>query len=203
MKSRDKKKNSIKKTVIVMAFLALVIVAFYFIVSRKSAPDDDNSTENKTEVQKLLDKDINANFPGSPRETLKLYSRIIKCLYNEDMSDEQLKNMASQIRVLFDDELLKNNPEEEYMDRLKKEIAAYKKVNKIILSYVIQNYSAIEFNTVDDIEYATILANYTVKKKNDFSQTIEEFMLRKDENGNWKILGWKLSDSVEVEGEDY
>lgn len=190
-------------TAIAMFLMAVIVVGAFFLLNhRDSDSDSDQSQTVLTEVEKLLAKDLDHSYPGTPREVLKLYSRILKCFYSGTMSDSQIEQMAGQIRKLFDEELLASNPEREYLEDLKTEIEEYQSLKKTIMSYVIEKSSSVEKSTVEGKEYATILATYLVKEGTSYEKTYEEFMLREDEKGHWKILGWRLVQPTEVEDED-
>ena len=49
--------------------------------------------------------------------------------------------------------------------------------------------------TDEEKEYARVIASYTQQEDRKYFKVYEEFILRKDENGKWKILGWYLTDA--------
>ena len=51
----------------------------------------------------------------------------------------------------------------------------------------------------EENHFAKIIASYTMKEASDYKKTYEEFLLREDENGRWKIVGWRLTDPIEIE----
>lgn len=191
-----KSKKVSGKSIIVLLVLAAIIVVYCVHISNKMDEGARLSSSNK-EVAKLLGKDLELEYPATPRDVLYLYSDIIKCFYNSKLSDDELEGLAGQVRKLFDEELLINNPEEEYMMDLKTEIKEYKSLKKTISNYIIQKNSSIEKTVMDGVEYASVTATYLTKEKKNYGRTYEEFMLRKDSDGKWKILGWKLLDPKE------
>lgn len=78
------------------------------------------------------DENLDKNFPATPREVVKLYNRIITCFYNDEYTDDELYDLGDQARKLFDDELLENNPRDEYFKNLKEDISEYHDKNKTI-----------------------------------------------------------------------
>lgn len=177
-----------------MIVFGIAIVAIYFKFSTSTSPIIKESSSNKTELETLLDKDIEDNYPSSPREVIRLYTRIMKTFYNENLKDEQVNQLAKQICFLYDDELLTNNPYEDYLLELKVEITEYKKENRNIMNEVIEDSNNVEYWTKEGWEYASLTVGYTIKEKDNYTKLYEDFILRKDNQGNWKILGWKLSD---------
>ena len=77
-----------KKAGIVVAALlcvALVCGGFYYLKNRPSGIDKE---ENLTEVQKIITRDLDQQYPPTPREVVKFYNRIIMSYYGEDYSDD-------------------------------------------------------------------------------------------------------------------
>ncbi len=82
----------------------------------------------------------------------------------------------------------------EYVEDLKAEVADYKKKKKTIASYQVSKNSEIIYQEMDAENYATMSGYYRVKTKKSNPVTVcEEFLLRKDKEGYWRILGWELS----------
>jgi hypothetical protein len=50
---------------------------------------------------------------------------------------------------------------------------------------------------VDNKKMASIVGMFVIKDKKGINRTYEKFILREDEKGNWKILGWDLTEPVE------
>lgn len=198
----EQPKKKVLHTVIGMTLLAVVVIGGFFLLTKRQENRGGEDAIANTEVEKLIAKDLDNNYPGTPREVLKLYSRIIKCLYGEKIDDEQLKKLASQIRLLFDAELLEANPESEYIEDLKAEIKEYNEQKKVIVSYIVQKNSSVKKSTVEGKEYAQIVTSYMLREKENFSKSYEEFILRQDENGHWKILGWRLMDPSEADEDE-
>lgn len=196
----SKSKKRIIATVVGMCILAAVVISAFYVLTKRQSRSSELASGSETE--KIIAKDLENNYPGTPREVLKIYSRITKCIYNENVSQEQLKQLAGQIRVLFDEELLSANPENEYMEDLQSDVNEYREQKKSIVSYVVQKSSSVNKSTVEGKEYATILATYMVKEKNRYNKSYEEFILRKDDKGRWKILGFRLLKPEEVNDDE-
>lgn len=182
-----------------MMIFGIAIVAIYFKLSTSTSPIIKDSISDKSELETLLEKDIDNNYPSSPREVVKLYTRIMKCFYNESLEDEQVNQLATQICLLYDAELLANNPYEDYLLDLKVEITDYRNAKRNIMNEVIEDSNQVKNWTKAGAEYASLTAGYTIKEKDNYTKLYEDFILRKDEKGNWKILGWKLSDKTAIE----
>ncbi|MCI5823165.1 MAG: hypothetical protein MR010_09065 [Lachnospiraceae bacterium] len=189
-----KKAIRIGLSVIICAGL---VVGYYYYLSHRN---DNNTTEDATkvtEVDKILQKDFDEQYPTSPREVVKWYNRIITAYYGEEYTDEQLEEMADQARKLLDDELLQYNPKDTYLENLKKDIDNYKTLNKKIVQSSVSDSNDITYATVKGASCAYVNAYYFSKEGSNYSRTYQEFVLRKDSKGKWKILTFRLT-----EGED-
>ena len=95
-----------KKTGIVILTIALIaaICGSFYVVNDKSKRANQKE-KVLTEVQRITTKDLDKNYPQTPREVVKFYNRIVKCYYGMQYSDEELDVLTDQALKLFDDEL--------------------------------------------------------------------------------------------------
>ncbi len=193
-----KKKNTIV-TVIVMIVVAAVIVGGYFFISARKNADNYEGGKDKTEVDSLLEKNLDTGYPVTAREVVKFYSRILKSYYNEVLTEDQLGRLLDQMRRLFDDELLAENPRETHLADLKEEINDFAARKCTITSYQVEQAGNIITWSDEGKDYSRVIASYTEKEDNDYLKVYEEFILRKDVFGKWKILGWRLTDKDAME----
>ena len=177
---------------IVMIILAFVVIGGFFLV-RHSGERNQETRKNKTEVEKLMELDLDENYPGTAREVLKINNRLMKCYYNEDLTDEQIKALAMQNQKLFDEELLKRNPYDAYVERLKKEIEAYKKSKVTIINIGLQDLADAETEERGGYKFCNLLVSYFLKEGNGHKKTNHKYYLREDEKGRWKILFWEVT----------
>lgn len=172
---------------------AACVVLLYYLISEGKIGRTGNSGATETEVQKLLDKDIDTKYPETPTEVVKLYWRFNKCIYNTSMSDKNLQGMVKQLRKLYDEELLaeEGNSWDDMLEKVKKDQKSYLKKEKKIASYVVQKNSTIQTAKLDGRECATVISGVLTKAKSEREQIYEKFMCRRDEDGKWRILGWQ------------
>ena len=94
------------KGVILLCIMALLIVGYYYYLSNKSVPSVDENMDvtalTKSEV--ALMRNLDVNYPQSPREVVKYFSEITECFYNEEHTSEEIEALANQIRSIYDDE---------------------------------------------------------------------------------------------------
>lgn len=106
------KKNG-QKIIFAVVCVVIIVGLFWYTAAKKG-----NSAENNddlTEVEKVITKNLEKNYPETPREVVKFYNRIITCFYDEEYTDDELYELGDQARLLMDDELLENNSRDDYL----------------------------------------------------------------------------------------
>ena len=184
-----------------ITFAAVLIVTVYIRLSSKGASNNGATIDN-SELGQLLSRDMDLNYPTNPYDVVTLYSRIIKVYYDGGYTDDQLNGLAQHARAMFDAELLSYNDYDEYMERLKTEIEAYKINNKKIVEYTVQRASDIELFTDSGTQYARVkVIYYTLESSSNRNKVYEEYTLRQNGSGQWKILFWDVIPETGVKGE--
>ncbi len=189
--------NKARKPVILTLTALAVIALFYFCARRQIDNNEKISAEN--EITKLINRDLELNYPSTPKSVVSLYSDIISVLYKEDCTEDQIELLAKQARGLFDEELLQLNEYEGYMDRLKIELELYENADRYISGYEVESGYNIEYFKIKQDSYARIAVKYYVREGKNLISIYEEYTLREDEDGNWKILYWELADASSME----
>ncbi len=177
------------KTIILIVIMALLVGGYYFHLSNKSENSGDDVVV--TEVQEVLLRNLETNYPPTPKEVVKYYSEISKCLYNEEYTDEQLEQMADKLLAIYDDELVRANPREEYIEQLKKDVESFRENSYTITSFTLSASTDVEEYTVAGREMAQLYCIYNIRTGAEYSSNQQVFVLRKDtETKHWKILGF-------------
>ena len=175
-------------------FAVMVIAAFalyYYLVNKVERSEPEVET---TVVQDVLLRNLETNYPATVREVIKYYNEIISCYYNEAPTEEELAALSEKAMELYDAELADYQSEEMYLQELKKEIAGYDS-NDVVLSHTaLSSSTAVEYYTHNGRECAQIRCIYTMRQKVNLKTIRELYVLRKDDSGRWKILGWTTSD---------
>lgn len=180
------KKNRI--IIIILVCVALLVGGYAVWMNYNSTSSEDVEL---TKVQQLITKDLEKNYPATPREVVKMYNEIITCFYGEEYTEEELEKLIDMTLALMDDELAANNPKEEYLKRAKADIAAFEQAERTIVSYTLPSSNDVEFGTIGDSESAIVQTSYFIREKSSYSKTYQDYLLRKDVDGKWKILGFE------------
>lgn len=187
------KRFSGKKGIVILVFLACLIIGYYAYLSNRTKPEEETvEVEVLTEVQTVLSRDLETNYPPTPREVVKYFSEISKCFYNEEYTDEELIQLADKIRLLYDDELVANQDEEDYIDALKKDIKDFNEKKRTIAAYEPSSSIDVETFQEDGYDWARLYCIYKIKEGSVIVNSNTQFLLRKDAKGHYKIYGWKL-----------
>lgn len=189
----DKPKKNVLTAFILMVVVAAAVIVLYYFISKPSDGETKGMAEPGSEVEKLIQKDLDTKYPATPSEVVKLYWRFNKCMYNTGMSDENFEQLLTQLRKLYDEEFLakEENSWEKMLENFKKDRDEYMSSKKTIAMYTIEPSSSAVHGKIDDEKYVTIMCTVMVKQKANRTSVVERFMCRCDENDNWKILGWE------------
>ena len=179
-----------------LILLIVAMVGYYAYLSNKSHKVHEETT--MTYVETTLSRNLENNYPPTPKEVLKYYNELQKCLYNEDCTEEQLDSLILKVRELYDEELLENNSLASQSIQLKQEIKLYKEKKRRITSASVASSANVIYDTVDGYEFAKLNCGYNVMEGNNSNPTTQVFLLRKDSNRRWKIYGWKIMDDFQV-----
>jgi len=198
---KKKKKNNKMATIFMLVILGAILVCLcVWVVQRlekgKNGYLGEGNAEARSEAQKLIDKNLDDSYPATEREVVKIYCRIQQEIYSGECSEEDVQKLFKQMRKLYDEELLAENSYDKQYKGLMDEVKKYKK-NKIkITSYHILDESGeVEKGTYEGKEQALVDVGFKTKENDDRQSHVQEFVLRKDDDGRWKILGWYKVDA--------
>jgi hypothetical protein len=191
-----RKRNDGVKRIVIMLFLAAIVVGGFAIIAFRNKPS--TATPNMlTPVQEVLSRNLENNYPTTPKEVLKYYSEITRCFYSETYTPEELSQLAVKSRQLLDDELRAQQTDDEYLNDLRTSIDIFKSNDRFISSYSVSSAADINYYRYENADWAKAMCVFTVRDGKKMVATQEEFLLRKDDTGHWKIFGWRVYDDKE------
>ena len=176
------------KSAAVLAVMVITVFALYYYLVNKverSGPEVET-----TAVQDVLLKNLEKDYPPTVREVIKYYNEIMNCYYSEKPTETELQELADKALELYDAELVSYQSREAYVENLKAEIAAFEAAETVLSHVALSSSTAVEYYTYQGRECAQIRCIYTVRQKTDLMTIREIYVLRKDDTGKWKILGW-------------
>ena len=175
-----KTNTSVTKITVLFIVLLVLVVGYYAYLSGTHRTEQQEAV--MSEVDTALSRDLDNNYPATPKEVIKYYNDLMKCFYNEECTEEELQDLGRKSLQLFDEELQENNDEDTYLIRLQGEVQNYKD-NK-------RNYS------VDGYSFARISCGYTMTENGKKTSTVMVYLLRRDDSRRWKIYGWETADQL-------
>lgn len=187
-----------KFIIIGIACVCLICAGFYFF-----SKENKDVEKDLTEIEKVIVKDLEQNYPKTPREVVKFYNRIVKCYYGDEPTEKELNDLVDQMMYLLDEDLLLVNPRDTYYNSVVSDIKQYKEENKSVVSTDVCDSNDVTYVTDDKNgegekdELAYVTASYFVNEDGQFGYTYQQFVLRQDEDGRWKILTF-----YQIKGED-
>ncbi len=190
------------KGMICLGILILMLVGYYYYLSNRSYDRKQEQEVEISAVQEILLRDLDRSYPPTPKEVLRYYLEITKCLHNEELTDEELYDLAMKIQGLYDDELIANKTENDYIADLKSEVTTFRDNNYKISNYYTSSSTDVDYFTADEFEFAKLFCTYYIRVQSTTQTLNEVFLLRKDEVGHWKIYGWEPVMEQETDGSE-
>ncbi len=195
------------RTIVITAIMVALVLGGYLYLGHKNRGNastqkmEENIVSEMTVAQKLIAQAPYMDYPATPVQLLKYYNEISKCFYNEVISDEELAKLAKIARGLYDEELLAQQTEEEYLEALKKDIINMHGMNIRIFWTEVSPSTDVEYFVHEDRECAKLYNTIEEQSGGMFQTAREVFILRKDDTGHWKIFGFKLMEGEENGGD--
>ena len=191
-----KKKTTIIGIIGIVAIAVAVIVVFWMQSHKNENPGEPEV--DVSQVMELLLRDIENSYPPTPKEVLKYYSEITCCFYNDSLTQEQLEQLAERSYVLYDDELKDHMSFDQYLEDLQQEVLSFQAQKIVVSGYSVSAAADVERFDEDGFEWARLYATYRLRQGTEYLYSNEVFLLRKDDDGHWKIYGFDLVEDQEV-----
>lgn len=187
------KKSGGIKIIIIGVILAVLVVGYYFHLANKTEEPQEEMVES-TKTQVVLMRDLEKNYPPSPKEVIKYFNEVSECFYNEKYTEEELLALAEKIQGIYDEELIANKTQEEYIQDLRDDIEEMKANDRSLSSYQLSASTDVEEFVENGRNCARLYCIYNIRQGTGMLQSQVVFILRQDEEKHWKILGWDLDD---------
>lgn len=191
------KKFKMSTSIIIIVVSVVLITGVYFVLANYFSDDEETSEVQISALQNVLLRNMENNYPPTPKEVLKYYSDITQCFYAGGYTDEELIALADRALELYDDELKANQDYDVYIADLKLEISKYKEQDWNISSYTTSASIDVEEFEKDGYQWAQLYGFYNIRQSSYIVKVTEKFLMRKDEAGRWKIYGWEQVEALE------
>ena len=192
-------KNGRKIMVVAIVILFITALLGLFIYLNNKPQSNEEEEIVISQVDNIVLRNLDLNYPPTPKEVLKYYSEITVCLYQENLTEEELVKLAQTARKLYDADLCASMTEEEYIESLREDVLEFNSMKLVVSGYTVSASTDVFYFQQDEYECAKLYATYRLRQGTEYIYSNEVFIMRKDEDGHWKILGWELLDEEEVE----
>ncbi len=189
--------KGVVRTTITVVIMVVLVLGYYAYISNRKAIELQNT--KVSEADRLILEDIEGNYPKKPRDVVKLHVRMLQQIYAAELDDDKLSKMVDQMRRLYDDRLLNNqgNSKEEQLSSIRAEIDSHDGKKYKITNYDIDEESQTLYSEVDGEDVANLYATYTILDDKATYKQVYLYVLVKDKDGHFKILGWQRDNSKE------
>lgn len=187
---KKKKKTSLSSTVILVAFILCAGLVVYFSIFKGSRA----SNAGAALYEEVTSRDLSKDYPQTPVEVANVYCSIVKCMYTDDLTEDQLFTLCGQMRTLYSRELLESNPINDMLYRLEQEIEFFKDEKVSVSSFVIEPAEDVEYSVIADKKRANVEFHFTLKGAK-VNRLPEEILLEEDDKREFKIIGWRSHES--------
>ena len=184
-------KNKKLTLLLAMAIVAVIVIIMFFRIANSKDVNEGEVSLSKTQAV-ILEHNLEIDYPQSPRAVVKYYAELSQCMYDTGNTDKDVEDLAVQSRKLLDDELVLQQTDEEYLADLKTTISKFASEKRRIVSFTVSASTDVDYYTLDSgEEMSSLYCIYTLQKGSLNYSDNEEYILRKDSDGHWKILGWQ------------
>lgn len=200
---KGKRKNNKRRLVMFIVIVLLMVVgalSVYYQYMKKQQMKNTMPTP-KTETEKLVARDLERGYPETPKEVIKLFGRINKCIYNNKLSNDDFSALVGQLRTLYCKELKERNKQKKMESEIKEEKKKYQSQNRKIINYNIDEERNYQYKEIDGAEMVYLKFSYFIRSGNDYN-TVNWYAILIKEDGKWSIrefgpLGAEKGQSME------
>ena len=185
-----------KKLIVSFVLIVALVLGFYYYLSNireQSSSGEDQVRASR--VTEALNRNLDARYPPTPKEVIRFFADITQVLHNENYTKQDFEALGAQLYRLYDEELLEINPWEQYLKDLRDEVDSYRGRNYVISSFLVSSATDVIYFQEDGHDYAHLHCLFTMRRGMDVYSLDHQFLLRRGENGRWKILGWQKVES--------
>lgn len=178
-------------TVSVVLVLACAVIALYMYIDRSGGKTKESV---KSAAEKMLSKNLEAYYPSTSHAVAELYCGIVECIYNPETTDKQCKELVKMLRSLYDEEFAAVNPYETYLKTVEEKLKEAKKKKIIFTGYVLDKASNVKEWKNELGSYESYQLQFLLRSEEGSGGSQRELIMRKDKEGKFKIVGWKMAE---------
>lgn len=178
------------RKLLAIMIIILCVVGYYSYLNR----DKFVKKEKLTGFDKIIELSSGGEDLDNPDDAIIRNNQIISYLYGGEIKPEEIETLINLQRDLFDPDLLEINPVELQIEKIKSKIQEYKEKGFKIITVKQKSATYEEKNK-------NVARIKVIQYTNGESDNYLEYYLRKQVDGTWRILGWKVVDQFEISEE--
>lgn len=182
----------IRLIIVVIVLAALAVGYFYYLSNRKNEESYNSEDTEVTKVFYAINRNLDENYPETAKEVVEFYVLIEECMYNEEYSDSEFVDLINQMRKLLDQELLDTDTFSEQYEALSVEVVEKQNTGTKLIETTLGSNRDVSYTVFEENDYAKVPCVYYFKNEDGTVASSQEYILRKDEDGNWKVLATNL-----------
>ena len=191
MAGKKKSGNGALRFILLLLFGGMLVLGIFLVLNRSKGKQQ-TTEENMvlSRVQELTTMNLDATYPSNERELVTFFGRSMQVLYNDEVTDQQIEEVAEKLLQVYDFEFIGNQGN--YPARLHAEVKRKKQDGITIQNYVVVEKSRVQyFKDEAGYECAGVECTFSVRQGTILESTIYVFICRKEpDSGKWKIFGW-------------
>ena len=172
-----------KKNVILAIVGVGVVVALLFgFKGLINHSQDRESIEINKQQEQTLELDIERIYPKTPSEVVEKFAEINKFVYANEISEEKMKEIVKNLRLMYDEEFLQKNEENIQISSFLNELYKAETAKRKIMNYEVEGNDKVEYKENQYGELAAVDAVFYLKEEKGYPSEKYTFILRKDKN---------------------
>lgn len=186
-------KSRLKKgpVLILIVIVVLICFAINFFGEKKENQSTDMDEGQHNHVDAFMNLDIETDYPKEASKVVEYYVSTTYDLYRNDISIEEFTEIAKRMLKLCDNEFVLNNDVNQYVNDFRNEILLTRQDKFVLESFLVSNEENTIYSENEGEELAKVESTYVFDLEGELTIIEKIFILRKDKNGNYKILGFK------------
>ena len=200
MAGKSKSGSGALKFILIIVFGGMLVLGIFLVFNRNKGKQQTNE-ENMvlSRVQELTTMNLDVIYPSNEREVVSLFGRSMQVLYNDEVTDAQIEEVAEKLLQIYDFELIGNQGN--YPAQLHGEVKRKKTDGITIQNYVVVEKSRVQYFRDDaGYECAGVECTFSVRQGTILEPTIYVFICRREpDSGRWKIFGWLPKEDQSVD----
>ncbi len=192
-------KNRQVQVTMIIVIMVLALVGYYSYLSGRAR--DEQVASEMGAIEKVLSRNLTNDYPPTPREVMRYYNEMTKCLYNEECDPEDVEALGIKIREICDAELNGINDLGTYLKQLQSQVEEHHTQSIRLTGTTVASSTNVDYYERDGYQFARLLCVYHFTEGKASATQRVIFLLRKDADKRWKIYGWDLEENVDLDGD--